>query len=73
MPAISKAQGRLMRIALAYKKGHLNAIDVSDTAKNLANSMTTMELEKFARTALDRDAPRTFGVVEPLLIEITNL
>jgi hypothetical protein len=50
MPAISKAQGRLMRIALAYKKGHLNAIDVSDTAKNLANSMTTMELEKFART-----------------------
>jgi len=30
-------------------------------------------LEKFARTELDRTAPRTFGVCEPLLLEITNL
>jgi glutaminyl-tRNA synthetase len=30
-------------------------------------------LEKFARTELDRLAPRTFGVMEPILLEITNL
>jgi glutaminyl-tRNA synthetase len=30
-------------------------------------------LEKFARTELDRTAPRTFGVIEPVLLEIQNL
>lgn len=30
-------------------------------------------LEKFARTELDREAPRTFGVLDPLLLEIVNL
>lgn len=30
-------------------------------------------LEKFARTELDTTAPRTFGVVNPLLLEIVNL
>lgn len=29
-------------------------------------------LEKFARTELDREAPRVFGVMNPILIEITN-
>lgn len=50
MPAKSKAQGRLMRIALAYKKGHLKASEVSDAAKEIANSMTIKELEKYATT-----------------------
>ena len=30
-------------------------------------------LEKFARTELDATAPRTFGVIEPVLLEIVNL
>ena len=30
-------------------------------------------LEKFARTELDRTAPRTFGVTDPILLEIQNL
>ena len=30
-------------------------------------------LEKFARTELDATAPRTFGVMDPILLEITNL
>ena len=29
-------------------------------------------LENFARLELDRTAPRTFGVLEPLLLEIVN-
>jgi glutaminyl-tRNA synthetase len=29
-------------------------------------------LEKFARTELDREAPRTFGVMDPILLEIVN-
>jgi len=29
-------------------------------------------LEKFARTELDAHAPRTFGVMEPILVEIVN-
>jgi glutaminyl-tRNA synthetase len=29
-------------------------------------------MEKFARTELDRTAPRTFGVISPVLVEITN-
>lgn len=30
-------------------------------------------LEKFARTELDRLAPRTFGVLDPILLKIVNL
>ena len=30
-------------------------------------------LEFFARRELDREAPRTFGVLEPVLLEIVNL
>lgn len=29
-------------------------------------------LEKFARTELDANSPRTFGVMEPVLVEIVN-
>jgi glutaminyl-tRNA synthetase len=29
-------------------------------------------LERFARTELDKNAPRTFGVTEPVLVEIVN-
>lgn len=31
-----------------------------------------MLLEKFARTELDKNAPRTFAVMDPLLLEIVN-
>lgn len=48
--------------------GHLGV-----SRKGNENLTSLKILEKFARTTLDRDAPRTFGVVEPLLIEITNL
>ena len=50
MPSRSKAQGRLMRLALAYKKGHIKANEVSDTVKEIAKSMTIKQLEDYART-----------------------
>jgi hypothetical protein len=50
MPAKSKAQGRLMRLALAYKKGYVKDSEVSDNVRNIADSMTIKELEKYART-----------------------
>lgn len=32
-----------------------------------------MKLEFYARKELDSSAPRTFGVLEPVLLEIINL
>jgi glutaminyl-tRNA synthetase len=40
--------------------------------KGNENLTSFLLLEKFARTELDRIAPRTFGVLEPMLLEITN-
>jgi len=48
--AVSKQQQKLMGLALAYKRGEVEDSEVSDTVKDLAKSMSTDELEKFART-----------------------
>ncbi len=56
MPSKSIAQGRLMRMALAYKRGKMKGYKVSDEVKNLANSMTIRELEDYAITP-EKDLP----------------
>lgn len=50
MPSKSIAQLKLMRMALAYKKGKLNDRDVSNAVKDIANSMTIKQLEDYAKT-----------------------
>ena len=50
MPAKSKAQQQLMAIALAAKQGKLAKSKISKQAQKLAASMSTKELEKFAKT-----------------------
>jgi len=46
--SVSKAQQKLMAMALAYKRGEMD--DASDTVKNLAKSMSEKDLEDFAKT-----------------------
>jgi glutaminyl-tRNA synthetase len=41
--------------------------------KGNENIVSIKVLEKFARTECDRNAPRTFGVIDPVLLEIVNL
>ena len=48
--AVSKQQQKLMGLALAYKRGDVPEDEVSDTVRDLAKSMSTAELEKFAGT-----------------------
>ena len=48
--AVSKQQQKLMGLALAYKRGDVPEDEVSDTVRDLAKSMSTDELEKFAGT-----------------------
>jgi len=48
--AVSKQQQKLMGLALAYKRGDVPDAEVSDTVRDLAKSMSTKELEKFAGT-----------------------
>lgn len=48
--AVSKQQQKLMALALAYKRGDVPEDEVSDTVRDLAKSMSTDELEKFAGT-----------------------
>jgi hypothetical protein len=50
MPSKSIAQLRLMRMALAYKKGKMGDRDVSDAVKDIANSMTVKQLEDYAKS-----------------------
>jgi hypothetical protein len=50
MPSLSIQQQKLMGLALAYKRGKVSASDVSKTVKQLANSMSEKELEKYAST-----------------------
>ena len=60
MPAKSKAQKRLMSMALAYKKGDLKISDVQkynrDKIKSLAKRMSDKELEDFTKTP-DKNLP----------------
>ena len=48
--SVSKQQQKLMGLALAYKRGDVPEDEVSDTVRDLAKSMSTKELEKFAGT-----------------------
>lgn len=50
MPAVSKAQRRLMTMAYALKKGELSPRDVSAKVREIAQTMTLHELKKFATT-----------------------
>ena len=50
MPALSQQQQKIMGLALAYKKGKVPASKVSKSVKDLASSMSTQELEKYAGT-----------------------
>jgi hypothetical protein len=53
--AVSQAQQKLMGMALAYKRGEMD--DASDQVKDLAKSMSTKDLEDFAKTKHD-DLPK---------------
>jgi len=53
MPAKSKSQRRLMGMAYAYKTGKLDKKYVSDTIKDLADTMSKKDLEDFAKTDED--------------------
>ena len=48
--AVSKQQQKLMGLALSYKRGETSDAEVSDTVRDLAKSMSTDELEKYAGT-----------------------
>ena len=50
MPALSQQQQKIMGLDLAYKKGKVPASKVSKSVKDLASSMSTQELEKYAGT-----------------------
>lgn len=54
MPAKSKAQRRLMAMAMLYKRGRLDSKYASEEVKRLAKSMTDEDLEKFAKTKQKR-------------------
>ncbi len=45
---------------------------VGVSRKGNENLTSIVLLEKFARTELDKTAPRTFAVMDPILLEITN-
>lgn len=58
MPAESKAQRNLMGMALAYKRGKLDAASVPKgvlaRVKQLAGSMSTEQLSDYASTKTER-------------------
>jgi uncharacterized protein YfcZ (UPF0381/DUF406 family) len=56
MPARSKSQRRLMRMAYAYKKGEFKG-ESSQEVKNLAKQMSLKDLKDFAKTKED-DLPQ---------------
>jgi hypothetical protein len=60
MPALSVQQQKLMGLALAYKRGKVSSSDVSKTVKQLANSMSEKELEKYASTS-HKGLPKKVG------------
>lgn len=60
MPALSQQQQKLMGLALAYKRGKVSTSDVSKTVKQLANSMSEKELEKYASTS-HKGLPKKVG------------
>jgi hypothetical protein len=51
MPSSSKQQQKFMGLVLAYKQGKVPASKVSKNVKQVANSMSVKELEKYAGTS----------------------
>jgi glutaminyl-tRNA synthetase len=70
---------RLFTIEGLRKRGYTPSMindfcaHVGVSRKGNENLTSYKLLEKFARTELDREAPRVFGVMNPVLLEITNL
>ena len=60
MPALSQQQQKIMGLALAYKRGKVPASKVSKSVKDLANSMSIKELEKYASTS-HKGLPKKVG------------
>lgn len=50
MPALSKQQQKLFGLALAVKRGDVSQSEVSDDVKNIVNTMTTKQIEDYAKT-----------------------
>ena len=50
MPAVSKAQQKLMGMAYALKKGEMKKSEASQEVQDLADSMTLKQLKDFAET-----------------------
>lgn len=48
MPSKSKKQQNLMRLALAYKRGHLKKSEVTQEVIQIADSMTVKQLRDYA-------------------------
>jgi len=58
-----------------YTPSMINAFcdHIGVSRKGNENITSIKLLEKFARTELDREAPRTFGVMDPVLLKIVNI
>lgn len=50
MPAVSKQQQKLFGLALAFKRGEIEASEVSDEVQNIADRMSEKDIEDFAAT-----------------------
>ena len=50
MPALSTQQQKLFGLALAVKRGDVSQSEVSDDVKNIVNTMTTKQIEDYAKT-----------------------
>mmetsp|Transcript_15766 Transcript_15766/g.26611 ORF Transcript_15766/g.26611 Transcript_15766/m.26611 type:complete len:195 (-) Transcript_15766:570-1154(-) len=75
----SWADPRLLTLEGLRRRGYTPSM-INDFCAHLGvarkgnENLTSFKLlEKFARTELDRTAPRTFSVIEPILLEIVNL
>jgi hypothetical protein len=60
VPALSQQQQKIMGLALSYKRGNTPGSEVSQAVKNLANSMSEKELEKYASTS-HKGLPKKVG------------
>ena len=60
MPSLSIKQQKIMGLALSYKRGNTPGSEVSQAVKNLANSMSEKELEKYASTS-HKGLPKKVG------------
>jgi len=70
---------RLLTLQGLRRRGYTSSM-INDFCAHLGvarkgnENLTSVKLlEKFARTELDRTAPRTFGVMEPILVELVNI